>query len=93
MAALIIDGNAVSEKIRRELSADIAALKKDTGVVPGLAVVLVGDNPASMTYVRNKNKAAHKIGIHSEQHSLPATSKTPSSTPSIPTRTPTGSPP
>ena len=74
MAALVIDGNAISERIRSGLSADIAALKKETGVVPGLAVVLVGDNPASMTYVRNKNKAAHKIGIHSEQHSLPATS-------------------
>jgi methylenetetrahydrofolate dehydrogenase (NADP+)/methenyltetrahydrofolate cyclohydrolase len=75
--AAIIDGKTISEKIRTELAADIEVLKKESGVVPGLAVVLVGDNPASMTYVRNKNKAAHKIGIHSEQHSLPATSGLP----------------
>jgi methylenetetrahydrofolate dehydrogenase (NADP+)/methenyltetrahydrofolate cyclohydrolase len=69
----VIDGNTISDRIRKELAADIEALKAETGVIPGLAVVLVGDNPASMTYVRNKNKAAHKIGIHSEQHTLPAT--------------------
>ncbi len=70
--ARLIDGKVISEKIKKELAADIEALKRDTGVVPGLAVVLVGDNPASVTYVRNKNKAAHAIGIYSEQHTLPA---------------------
>jgi methylenetetrahydrofolate dehydrogenase (NADP+)/methenyltetrahydrofolate cyclohydrolase len=69
----IIDGNAISEKIRRELATEIEALKKETGVIPGLAVVLVGENPASLAYVRSKNKAAHKIGIHSQQHTLPST--------------------
>jgi methylenetetrahydrofolate dehydrogenase (NADP+)/methenyltetrahydrofolate cyclohydrolase len=71
----VIDGNAISAKIRQELAADIEAMKKRNGVVPGLAVVLVGDNPASLTYVRNKNRAAHKIGIHSEQHTLPSTAQ------------------
>ncbi len=69
----VIDGNAISARIRQELAVDIEALKKKTGVVPGLAVVLVGENPASQTYVRNKNRAAHKIGMHSEQHTLPST--------------------
>jgi methylenetetrahydrofolate dehydrogenase (NADP+)/methenyltetrahydrofolate cyclohydrolase len=69
MAAKIIDGNEVAGKIREELAAEIEALKK-RGVTPGLAVVLVGDNPASQSYVRAKNKAAHEIGIYSEQHNL-----------------------
>ena len=71
MGAKIIDGNAIAAKIRAEIAADIDALKKETGVTPGLAVVLVGENPASMSYVRSKNKAAHEIGIYSEQHNLP----------------------
>ena len=71
----IIDGNAISAKIRQELAVDIEAMKKKTGVVPGLAVVLAGDNPASLTYVRNKNKAARRIGMHSEQHTLPSTAQ------------------
>jgi methylenetetrahydrofolate dehydrogenase (NADP+)/methenyltetrahydrofolate cyclohydrolase len=71
--AAVIDGNAISAKIRQELAVDIEAMKNTTGVVPGLAVVLVGDNPASLTYVRNKNKAARRIGMHSEQHTLPST--------------------
>lgn len=72
MSAQIIDGNRVAATIREELSAEIGRLKAERGVTPGLAVVLVGENPASMSYVRGKNKAAHDIGIYSEQHSLPA---------------------
>jgi methylenetetrahydrofolate dehydrogenase (NADP+)/methenyltetrahydrofolate cyclohydrolase len=72
MAARIIDGNAVAARIKQEVAAGIEALKKSTGVVPGLAVVLVGENPASMSYVKSKNKDAHEVGIHSEQISLPA---------------------
>jgi len=72
MAAKIIDGNAIAAQIRKEIASDIEALKKSTGVTPGLAVVLVGENPASMSYVKSKNKAAHEIGIYSEQHNLPA---------------------
>src|SRR5512136_47267 len=71
MPAKIIDGTAIGEAIRQEVARDIAALRA-RGVTPGLAVVLVGENPASQSYVRSKNKAAHEIGMHSEQHTLPA---------------------
>jgi methylenetetrahydrofolate dehydrogenase (NADP+)/methenyltetrahydrofolate cyclohydrolase len=72
MAARIIDGNAIAAQVKQEVAAGIESLKEAAGVVPGLAVVLVGENPASMSYVRNKNRDAHEIGIHSEQISLPA---------------------
>lgn len=71
MAAKIIDGTAIAETIRQDIARDIAALAAK-GVTPGLAVVLVGENPASQSYVRGKNKAAHEIGMHSEQLTLPA---------------------
>jgi len=73
MAARIIDGNAVAAQIKQEIAAGIESLKKKTGIVPGLAVVLVGENPASMSYVKSKNRDAHEIGIHSEQVNLPVT--------------------
>ena len=72
MSAKIIDGNKIAETIRSELSQEIQALKQDQNVTPGLAVVLVGDNPASKVYVRNKNRSCHDIGIYSEQHDLSA---------------------
>ncbi|HVO38615.1 MAG TPA: bifunctional methylenetetrahydrofolate dehydrogenase/methenyltetrahydrofolate cyclohydrolase FolD [Spirochaetia bacterium] len=71
MAARIIDGTKIAAQVRQEVAAGIVALKEQTGVTPGLAVVLVGENPASQSYVRNKNKAAHEIGMYSEQHNLP----------------------
>jgi methylenetetrahydrofolate dehydrogenase (NADP+)/methenyltetrahydrofolate cyclohydrolase len=71
MAARIIDGTEIASRIRLEIAKGIETLKRNSGVTPGLAVVLVGDNPASRSYVRNKNKAAHEIGIYSEQHTLP----------------------
>jgi methylenetetrahydrofolate dehydrogenase (NADP+)/methenyltetrahydrofolate cyclohydrolase len=70
MAATIIDGNKIAETIRGEMAGEIEKLKKEHNVTPGLATVLVGENPASQVYVRMKNKAAHEIGIFSEQHSL-----------------------
>ncbi len=70
MAAQIIDGNKIAAQVRSELEKEIKALKEKHGVTPGLAVVLVGENPASQQYVKNKNKAAHEIGIYSEQHNL-----------------------
>ncbi len=73
MAARIIDGTKIGEQIRGEIAAGIEALKKEAGITPGLAVVLVGENPASQSYVKSKNKAAHEIGIYSEQINLPAT--------------------
>ena len=70
MPARLIDGKAIAEEIRAELAPEVAALTAK-GVQPGLAVVLVGDNPASQVYVRMKGKACEKIGIHSETIILP----------------------
>jgi methylenetetrahydrofolate dehydrogenase (NADP+)/methenyltetrahydrofolate cyclohydrolase len=72
MAAKIIDGKQVAAQIRAELQKEIDELKNKHGVTPGLAVILVGENPASQVYVRSKNKTAHEIGIYSEQHNLDA---------------------
>ncbi len=71
MAARIIDGTAVAAQVRQEVADGVESLKRSRGTTPGLAVVLVGENPASQSYVRGKNKAAHEIGMHSEQHNLP----------------------
>jgi methylenetetrahydrofolate dehydrogenase (NADP+)/methenyltetrahydrofolate cyclohydrolase len=64
MAAQLIDGNALSQQIRADVARDAAALAAQ-GTRPGLAVILVGDEPASAVYVRNKVKACHDHGIHS----------------------------
>ena len=64
MTAQLIDGNALSRQLRSEVATRAAALKA-RGVTPGLAVVLVGDNPASQVYVRNKVKACEEAGLHS----------------------------
>jgi len=71
MSAQIISGKAISEEIRAELSARVAALAAE-GVTPGLATVLVGENPASQMYVGMKNKAASAMGLHSRQITLPS---------------------
>ncbi|GAK60864.1 methenyltetrahydrofolate cyclohydrolase [Candidatus Vecturithrix granuli] len=71
MAATIIDGKKIAETIQQELAEEIKQLQAEHHLTPGLAVVLVGENPASKVYVRNKNKACHDIGIYSEQHNLP----------------------
>ena len=71
MDTRIIDGTALSRTIRSELRGRIAALRS-AGVTPGLAVVFVGDDPASRIYVRNKGRACTEVGLHSEQHDLPA---------------------
>jgi methylenetetrahydrofolate dehydrogenase (NADP+)/methenyltetrahydrofolate cyclohydrolase len=63
--AKLIDGNAIGKAMREELAADITALKK-AGITPGLAVVLVGDNPASLVYVRMKGKACEEAGFYHE---------------------------
>lgn len=69
--AVILDGKAVSAKIRVQLKTEVEQLKQQ-GIVPGLAVVIVGDDQASQTYVRNKEKGCEEIGIHSEKYALPA---------------------
>lgn len=69
--AAIIDGKAVSAKLRQEMKGEVAALQAK-GIAPGLAVVLVGEDPASQVYVRNKIRACEELGIRSENHLLPA---------------------
>lgn len=70
MTATIIDGKKISEIVRKEWK-DRADKLKAKGVLPGLAVIIVGDNPASKLYVNNKIKACHDVGLHSEVHDLP----------------------
>ena len=72
MTATIIDGKAIAEQVRAEVARRVAALKQERGVTPGLAFVLVGDNPASISYVRGKGQAAEEIGIFSQTIHLPA---------------------
>jgi len=67
----LIDGRAIAEKVYVDLRAQMAELKSK-GVTPGLAVVLVGDNPASRTYVRSKDKMSRELGLHSVKLELPA---------------------
>ncbi|MCX6998465.1 MAG: bifunctional methylenetetrahydrofolate dehydrogenase/methenyltetrahydrofolate cyclohydrolase FolD [Kiritimatiellaeota bacterium] len=72
MTAKILDGKAIAQQMRAELKAATAQLKAQ-GVTPGLAVLLVGDNPASRSYVAAKEKACAEAGMHSEEVRLPAT--------------------
>jgi methylenetetrahydrofolate dehydrogenase (NADP+) / methenyltetrahydrofolate cyclohydrolase len=73
VAAQIIDGVEIARKVRAEWKLRAEHLKA-SGVTPGLAVIMVGENPASALYVRNKVRACHEIGIHSEQYHLPESS-------------------
>lgn len=70
-AATIINGRDIAANLRTSLSHEVAALRQ-SGLIPGLAVILIGDNPASQIYVRNKVKACESIGVHSVAHHLPA---------------------
>jgi methylenetetrahydrofolate dehydrogenase (NADP+)/methenyltetrahydrofolate cyclohydrolase len=72
VTARIIDGKAVARKLRAEYAVRVERLKSEHGVQPGIAVVLVGDNPASQVYVRNKIQACKETGIHSELYHMPA---------------------
>jgi methylenetetrahydrofolate dehydrogenase (NADP+)/methenyltetrahydrofolate cyclohydrolase len=71
MTAKIIDGKAFAESLRARIGEQAAKLKSEHGLVPGLATVLVGSDPASEVYVRNKGKAAEALGFHSAHVSLP----------------------
>ena len=73
MTAKIIDGKAVAASIRKQLAVDVADFKNQTGITPHLAAVLVGDDPASAVYVRNKQRACDKAGIKSTLHRLDST--------------------
>jgi methylenetetrahydrofolate dehydrogenase (NADP+)/methenyltetrahydrofolate cyclohydrolase len=70
--AVIIDGNAEAAKVREETAAAVARFRDEYGVAPGLATVLVGDDAASATYVRNKRRSCAKVGIESFHHELPS---------------------
>ncbi|HEX7760632.1 MAG TPA: bifunctional methylenetetrahydrofolate dehydrogenase/methenyltetrahydrofolate cyclohydrolase FolD [Caulobacteraceae bacterium] len=70
--ARIIDFKAGAETMRQEVAAEAARLKAERGLVPGLAVVLVGDDPASQIYVRSKGEQSREAGLHSVTHLLPA---------------------
>jgi methylenetetrahydrofolate dehydrogenase (NADP+)/methenyltetrahydrofolate cyclohydrolase len=72
MTAEIISGKEVAKAIREELGEAVAELKQKHGVVPGLCTVLVGEDPASVSYVTAKGKACGQIGVNSFQHQLPA---------------------
>lgn len=69
----IIDGKALAAKLRAEIKAKVAALKADTGVLPGLAVILVGENPASVSYVCAKERACAEAGMYSREIRMPET--------------------
>lgn len=71
MTAELLSGKAIASEIREELRIKIEEMK-NRGMTPGLAVILVGDNPASVSYVTAKEKACEEIGIYSEEHRLPA---------------------
>ena len=70
MAAEILDGKVMSEKLRKEIAERVAALK-EKGLTPGLAVILVGNDPASEIYVRNKGKGCEEVGMYSRTIQLP----------------------
>ncbi len=75
MVAQLIDGKAIAEQVNSETAAEVARLKSERQLIPGLAVVLVGDNPASVAYVSSKDKMCARFGLYSERINLPATTK------------------
>jgi methylenetetrahydrofolate dehydrogenase (NADP+)/methenyltetrahydrofolate cyclohydrolase len=72
MTAEIISGTAISKQIREELKLEVAQLKEKHNIIPGLATVLVGEDPASQSYVGSKVRTCKELGIYSERHDLPA---------------------
>lgn len=72
MSATLIDGRATSAAVREAIKADCAAFAARTGITPGLAVILVGEDPASQVYVRNKHRACLEVGFLSRVYTLPA---------------------
>ncbi len=71
MSAKIISGTEIAKQIREELKAEVAEIKEKHGVVPGLVTILVGENPASVSYVTAKQRTAHDLGFHSIQDNQP----------------------
>lgn len=75
--AKIIDGKAIAAQVRATVAADVERLKREAGITPGLAVVLVGEDPASQVYVRNKARQTVEAGMESFEHKLPASTSEP----------------
>ncbi len=71
MSAEIMDGKAISKEIQAEIAVEVTQVTQSSGVTPCLAAVLVGDDPASEVYVRNKHRACERVGIASQMHKLP----------------------
>ena len=69
--AKIIDGKAISKLVREEIAAQVVQYKEKYGSAPGLAVIIVGNDPASQVYVRNKKKGCEEVGFYSESYELP----------------------
>src|SRR6476646_5275061 len=72
MSATIIDGRAVAARVREDVARDVSTFTARTGHKPGLATILVGDDPASAVYVGGKQKASAEVGIQAFDHRLPA---------------------
>lgn len=68
----VIDGRSLAKKVEEEVKEGVQRLKAEKGIIPGLATILVGEDPASKMYVRLKHKACERTGIHAEDHNLPA---------------------
>ena len=77
MSARIIDGKTIAADLRGRIADAVHRLRRDRGIVPGIAVVLVGDNPASEVYVRTKSKAVAEAGMKAFDHKLPASTSEP----------------
>jgi len=73
MAATLLDGRTLAASLRQDITHRVAGFTKLHGYAPGLAVLLVGDNPASHVYVKNKRKSCEQVGIHSDVHIVPLT--------------------
>ena len=71
MTALVIDGKAFAAKVRGQVAGHVARLREEAGITPGLAVVLVGMDPASQVYVKNKHASTVEVGMNSYEHRLP----------------------
>ena len=72
MTARVIDGKSYAQGLRERIAGHVARLKQEHGITPGLAVVIVGEDPASQVYVTNKAKQTVEVGMHSEKYELPA---------------------
>ena len=71
MPAQILDGKSLAQEIREEIKKEVIELKEKHGLVPGLVTILVGENPASVSYVTAKQRTAHELGFYSVQENLP----------------------